>query len=137
MDDDSKVVWLRSDEVLLRQAHPAQMKGLVPSSQVFIPTADHSYTLSTRRQRFGAKRAYDDHIASDLQSAGTWGVSVSELSSQDLDAFDDSAKDGMPECHVSIPFGHYESPSATKRTHKMQARALKVFAVSRGCLYRP
>lgn len=135
--EDNAIVWLQADEVLLRQTHPAQMKGLVPSSQAFVPTAEHSFTLSTRRERFGAKRAYDSHVASGLLSSGTWGISVSELASQDLDAFDDSAKAGMPECHVSIPFGGYESPSATKRAHTKKARELKTYAISRGCLYRP
>lgn len=127
--------WLTANETLLRQAHPAQMKGPLPSSQVFVPTPDHNFTLSLRRERLGAQRAYEAHLQDKLLTTGTWGVTVDEFRTVDLDAFDDSSQPSMPLCHVSVPFGVYETPTSTKRAHTKKARELKAFAISRGRLY--
>lgn len=134
---DSEIVWLRSDEVLNRQVHPAQMKGTEPNYLAFRPMKSHQYTLSTTRQWVGPKRSYEQHIGNALKSAGTWGVSVSECSKADLDAFDDSALPGMPSGHVSIPFGIPPTDSEKDPVLIEKARALRNHAAARGCLYRP
>jgi hypothetical protein len=136
IDVTDGIVWLTTDEVLLRQVHPAQMKGTQPTSQAFKRTAQHDHTLSVMRQYVGAKVAYDRHVAAGLQSSGTWGISVAECTSVDLDAFDDSGLPDTPQGHVSIPFGIPEGAQGRKRIEK-QAKYLKDCAIARGCLYAP
>ena len=68
---DDGIVWLTANETLYRQVHPAQMKGSLPTSAVFKPTQQHEYTLSVTRQHVGPKGAYDQHVATGLQSSGT------------------------------------------------------------------
>src|SRR5262245_30675078 len=101
---DANIIWLSRNEVLNRQVHPGQMKGTEPNYLAFRPMKSHTYTLSTTREWLGPEPSYRQHIAQNLQSAGTWGISVDECAKVELDAFDDSALPGMPKAHVSIPF---------------------------------
>jgi hypothetical protein len=136
-DSGSEIQWLASNEVLNRQVHPAQMKGIEPNYLAFRPMKSHQYTLSTTRQWLGPERSYRQHVAQELKSAGTWGISVDECAQENLDAFDDSALPGMPIGHVSIPFGI--PPTNTEKDPVLieKARALRNHAVAGGCLYRP
>jgi hypothetical protein len=136
-DSGGEIYWLASDEVLYRQVHPAQMKGTEPNYLAFRPMKSHQYTLSTTRQWVGPERSYRQHIAQDLKSVGTWGISVNECSKAELDAFDDSSLPGKPPGHVSIPFGIPPTDSEKDPSLIEKARMLRNHAAARGCLYRP
>ena len=97
----------------------------------------HQYTLSTRREWAGAKQAYEQHCALDLQSVGTWGISVDECARIELDAFDDSALAGTPPGHVSIPFGIPKRDTEKDPELVAKSRTLRDHAIRRGNLYMP
>jgi hypothetical protein len=137
MLSDDDIVWLTVDEVLLRQVHPSQVTGMKPTSAAFRPMKRHQYTLSTRREWVGAQQAYEQHRALDLQSAGTWGISVTECASVELDAFDDSALPDTPKGHVSIPFGIPKRDTKKDPELVAKSRALRDHATRRGSLYIP
>ena len=119
-----------SSEVLRRQVHPGFIDRGSPSSQAFRPTKKDAEQLSTRREAMTAEAAYRAHVAEGLASAGTWGVSVSEIAGVALRAIDDSALPSVPEHHAYIDFR-----GCSKGHTERAAKALKRAAVERGCLY--
>jgi hypothetical protein len=137
MPSDDDIVWLTENEVLLRQVHPSQINGTVPKSAAFRPMKRHHYTLSTRREWVGAQQAYEQHCALNLESAGTWGISVDECAGIELDAFDDSALPDTPPGHVSIPFGIPKRDTEKDPELIAKSRTLRDYAIRRGNLYMP
>lgn len=118
------------DELLLRQVHPDQIKvDGDPSSSAFRPSRSDLGLLSTRREHIGAERAYREW-SKDHLSAGTWGMSVEEIETVKLRAFDDSHEPGQPEGHASVDF-----QSQTNARQNKTGRILRDLSVERGCLH--
>lgn len=137
MPSDDDIVWLTENEVLLRQVHPSQINGAEPKSAAFRPMKRDQYTLSTRREWVGARQAYEQHRALNLQSVGSWGISVDECASIELNAFDDSALPNTPLGHVSIPFGIPKRDREKDPELVAKSRTLRDHAIRRGNLYIP
>lgn len=118
-------------EVLLRQVHPDEVDEVVGvQSSAFRPGNAHGFLLSTLREAVGPATAFDRHVASGLDSAGTWGVTVGEAESQSLVCVDDAHLPEVPEDHASIDF----NPVGRKQQVRA-ARGLRDAALTRGCLH--
>lgn len=118
------------NETLLRQVHPVHLDKLTGEVQspAFSPSSLDGL-ISTLRERVGPEEAHRRHEAQGLQSAGTWGVSVSEVAEAGAAAFDDAEVPGYPEDHASIapPDGNGELRRCKK--------ALAARATDRGALF--
>lgn len=116
-------------ETLLRQVHPQFLIDGVPSKQAFIATEQHEYLLSTKRERFGAERAYEAHAAIPLPTCGTWGFTVGEAKEAELPSVDDAEHVGS-EDHASVSYLDHDSQG------KRAQRARKLKDAAR-CMYQP
>lgn len=122
--------------ILYRQVHKIHLdsSGAVRSG-AFVPAPDHEGLLSTRHERVGAIRAYEDFLASGNSTEGSWAVTVNEVEENGvvvgIAAFLDDHVDGNPDGHVSIDFNPSPSKAATKRAARVLAQA----ATSRGRQY--
>ncbi|HWV78903.1 MAG TPA: hypothetical protein VN027_16460 [Isoptericola sp.] len=120
--------------MLRRQVHPSMLDPVVGfSSAVFMPEDPDDGTISTLRGHVEPDEAYRRHVASDLKSVGTWGLSVGEALGHGLPSWDDGLINGNPQDHASVDFAEF--PAKTRR-HKI-AKKLRDVAVTRGCLYSP
>lgn len=125
-------VLVDESETLLRQVHPDQLQANgVPDSSAFMAKQPHNYLLSTRREWVGARQAYEDWVR-EHRSAGTYGVTVSDIHEVELSAFDDSADPAMPDGHASVDFRGVSDGAARKRARKLRDRS-----VARKRLYPP
>jgi hypothetical protein len=103
------------------------------SKAAFMPSADHAYLLSTRREIEGevtAQSAWRDARSEGMDNVGVWAVSMEEAVKQTV-AVDDERQPGYPKGHVSIDF----QACASKGERERMARKLREFAISRGCLF--
>lgn len=122
------------DEVLLRQVLALQLDQNTgePTSQSFKPGSNDGRLLSTRRESAGAQACFEAwaNRPGAKECAGTWGVSVGECSSAELQCWDDSHDPQNPPQHASIDFRDISNGEVSRR-----ARKLKDAAVRRGRLY--
>lgn len=118
-------------ELLFRQVHSSFVDEGVPSSQAFKPTKKDAGKLSvSRSSKSTAKGAYEHHTAVlQLDSAGTWAVTVAEAMAADLKSFDDPL-DASP-THAFIDFRGLGRGQTESR-----AKQLLALARERGCLHR-
>jgi hypothetical protein len=117
-------------ELLFRQVHPRWVEDGVPSSQAFAPTAKDEGMLSIARGSMTNPEAAHKHYTTvqQLQSAGTWAVTVGEASALELSSFDDPMPD-VP-AHGFIDFRDLGRKQSEKRGRLLAARAR-----SRGRMY--
>ena len=116
------------DETLLRQVHPLQMDGDEPTTAAFLPSQNHNFLLSTKRERVGPREACEAHQQIPLETAGTWGVRVSDAADASTPAIDDAAHTGQVD-HASLSFLDLPTPGRRRQS----ARKLRDAA---RCLYR-
>ena len=120
-------------EELLRQVHPIQCPDGQPARTAFTPTKKDAGKLSALRERVGPEEAHRRHVKElQLQSAGTWAVSVAEANDAGCAALDDGDDLGVPD-HASVDFLEVGSRKNIERA----ARKLRDAAVERGCRYIP
>jgi hypothetical protein len=117
-------------EVLFRQVHPNWIDNGVPSSQAFAPTKKDEGQLSITRGALTTAEAAFKHytLVQQLESAGTWGISVGEATAAGLDSFDDYRED-VP-AHGFVDF----RPLSRKQAER-KAKLLAAWARERGRLY--
>lgn len=106
MHDDVNWPPLQADEILLedptellwRQVNPQFFDNGQVTSQAFRPNSGDANLISTSRQsKQDAKGAYDFHTTIlGLESAGTWSVSVFDVTSAGARAIDDSESGSAP-----------------------------------------
>lgn len=139
--------------LVLRQAHPSALRAGELTSAVFIASEQHHFILSTFHGRVGPEAAYHRHIATGLQSAGTWGLTVDQIDKAKLSAWEDGEtrwawsetadeddgddKNLLPKDHVSIPMNSCEGRLMTRKERERRARALKEAALASGRLFPP
>lgn len=120
-------------EELLRQVHPIMCPDGEPARTAFTPTKKDDGKLSTLRGRVSADEAYRRHVEGlQLQSAGTWVVTVGEANDAGCVALDDGDDLGVPD-HASVDF----SEAGSRRNVERAARKLRDAAVTRGCRFVP
>jgi hypothetical protein len=110
-----EILLTARDELLWRQVNPQFANNGQVTSQAFRPNSEDGNLVSTSREsKQNAEGAFQFHTTTlDLESAGTWCVSVGEVMAADARAIDDSesASAPPPPCppgHTSIdmrPFG--------------------------------
>lgn len=126
-------VLVDADQELLRQVHPEQCPGGTPARTAFTPTKKHQYLLSTLRGEVGGQEAHRRHVEeSKLESAGTWALTVAEVTDAGCVAVDDAAESGTDD-HVSVDFNVVGGRSAKERA----GRKLREAAVIRGPRFVP
>lgn len=134
-DDDAEGDRLTDQaELLYRQVHPSWLKDGQPSSQAFKPTPKDDGRLSTARSALTtAEDAYLHHTgALDLQSAGTWAVSIAEVGNEPvaLAAFGDPVDEPVPDpAHAFIEF------PGDRKSIETKAKLLRAAAGDRGRLH--
>lgn len=98
------------DEFYWRQCHPTYLDGGVPSVQMFCEsTGDNGKLSGARSEKASAQLAYEERLARGGQSAGTWGVTVSEIVTAGTRAVDDSVgDDALPTGHTYIDYRHLD-----------------------------
>lgn len=76
--------------VLFRQVHPTFMRDGRASRQAFRPTKKDEGFLSVARSTLTtAQGAYHLHtVGRELQSVGTWGITVQECAAEELSAYE-------------------------------------------------
>jgi hypothetical protein len=117
-------------ELLFRQVHPGWVDDGVPSSQAFAPTSKDEGELSVARGSMTtAEAAYKHYTAvQQMQSAGTWAVTVGEAAALELTSFDAPEPD-VP-AHGFIDFRELGRKQSEKKGRLLAARAR-----ARGRLY--
>ncbi len=133
MSADGSVVLTDGNEELYRQVHPSHVTpdGVI-SKEAFIPSARDKDLLSTLRQRIGPAEAYRRWTEDQRYlSAGTFAITVHEVTMSGLRAIDDEATT-QPD-HASVDF----SSLATRGMKMKTARKLRDAAIERGCRYSP
>lgn len=128
MNETTKIHLAIPEELLFRQVHPTACHGDTLASSAFTPGSNDQGMLSVHRERLGAEGAYTLWTSRGGRSAGTYAVSVSEISGIGLKAIDD-ATDSNPD-HASIDF-----TNATRGQQRQLGRKLRDLAMIRGRLY--
>ena len=140
---EGQIEWLIDDEDLWRQIPRGCMTGGEPNSSAFNPSKEHHFILSTARQWLTAKGAYEQYTrkredGTRLESQGTWALRVSVCNALQLFPYDDSKHvPSLDPGHVSIPFVGTPDAPETNGSRRRKAQALRDYALSRGCEYRP
>lgn len=134
-DDDAEVDRLTDrSELLYRQVHPSWLKDGQPSSQAFKPTPKDDGKLSTARSALTtAEDAYLHHTgALELQSAGTWAVTVGEVEAEPvpLAAYGDPVDEPVPD-----PAHAYIKYPGDRKVIETKAKLLRAKAGERGRLH--
>ncbi len=117
-------------EVLFRQVHPKWVDGGVPSSQAFAPTRKDEGELSIARAALTTAESAFKHytMVQQMESAGTWGITVGEASDAGLSSFDDHRED--------VPaHGFVDFRELGRRQAERKAKLLAACARTRGRLY--
>ncbi|MCD5419773.1 hypothetical protein LRS71_09425 [Rhodococcus pyridinivorans] len=101
----------------------------------FLPSGEHEFKLSTLRGSVDPKEAFRRHTEDeDLESAGTWALSVESVLAANLVAYDDSNLIGKRD-HTSVDFNGFATQGQKiKAARKLRNRSQDVDG---GCLYRP
>ncbi|MBB2923194.1 hypothetical protein [Cellulomonas cellasea] len=100
----------QQEEHYWRQCHPSYLDGGVPSVQIFCEsTGDNGKISGARSTKASAELAYEERLAGGGQTAGTWGVTVSEIITAGTRAVDDSAGDrALPTGHTYVDYRHLD-----------------------------
>jgi hypothetical protein len=130
--EPGEVVIVDDAETLYRQVHPAFIDGGRPSSQAFKPTPKDEGKLSVRHSPMSPAEAFEAHVAAGYRTAGTWGVTVSEVRVAGLRAVDDSKTPDAPQAHAYIDFRGLGGSQVTRA-----AKLLAHSATLRGRLHPP
>lgn len=117
-------------EMLLRQVHPNWVEDGVPSSQAFVPTKKDEGKLSIARGSTTSSEAAFKHYTTvqQMESAGTWGVTVGEALEAGVNSFDEPW-DNVP-AHGFVDFR-----GRTRRQAERNGKLLVARARVRGRLY--
>ncbi|HWK29508.1 MAG TPA: hypothetical protein VNS09_23285 [Solirubrobacter sp.] len=122
-------------ELLWRQVHPNFTHANGVSAEAFVGTpGDRDQVSVARSSTVSAASAYAHHTdALSLASAGTWAISVNEVSETGSRAIDDMACDD-----VDTPGHAYVDMRAqTKKERKLTRARLASAATLRGCQHPP
>ncbi|SFK12407.1 hypothetical protein [Cellulomonas sp. KH9] len=117
----------QDDEFYWRQCHPGYLDGGVPSVQMFCEsTGDNGKISGARSTKASAQLAYEERLSRGGQTAGSWGVTVSEIAEAGTRAVDDSAgDDALPTGHTYIDYRHLEmKPSLRAVRSRLHEAAL-------------
>ena len=133
--------FIDAEELLHRQVHPEFIQAGEVTSQAFRPFPRDDGKLSVDRNTLAsAQEAYERHIQkidpvkqTNLESAGTWSVSVAECLELELPPISDPIAEPEPNpAHCLIQFSDYSGSQRKKRAKKLCDKAIK-----RGATYRP
>jgi hypothetical protein len=115
----------QDDEFYWRQCHPAFLDNGVPSVQLFREsTGDHGKLSGARSLRASAELAFMERLKRGAQTAGTWGVTIAEISGAGTRAVDDSATDGtLPTGHTYVDYRHLETKPSVRAVRSMLHQA--------------
>lgn len=118
-----------ADEFYWRQCHPTYLDGGVPSVQIFSEsTGDNGKLSGARSAKASAQLAYEERLHRGGRTAGTWGVTVAEITTAGTRAVDDSeGGDALPTGHTYIDYRHLD----TKPSLRAVRSRLHEAAVSR------
>jgi hypothetical protein len=117
----------QDDEFYWRQCHPAYLDGGVPSIQMFCEsTGDNGKISGARSLKASAQVAYEERTQLGGQTAGTWGVTVAEITAAGTRAVDDSATgDMLPTGHTYVDYRHLDTkPSMRAVRSKLHQAAI-------------
>jgi hypothetical protein len=130
-DTESERRLDRADECLYRQVHPTWIDAGEPSSQAFKPTKKDAGMLSIALgSKTSAEGAYLHHTeVLGLASAGTWAVTVGEVTELELSSFEQPLEDDP--AHGFIDFREL-----ARKATEAKAKLLRARARDRGCVYR-
>lgn len=119
------------DEFYWRQCHPVYLDDGVPSVQMFREsTSDEGKISGARSAKASAQVAYEERLERGGQTAGTWGVTVAEITTAGTRAVDDSDGDeGLPTGHTYVDYRHLD----TKPSLRAVRSRLHEAALSRPC----
>jgi hypothetical protein len=132
---DGEVLITDKDEYYFRQCHPQFLTDGVPSTQMFGDFAQDGGKLSGNRSTAALpKQAFDFHTETlGNKSAGTWAVSVGEVTKVSSRVVDDTnaptvrPPDPVPPGHSYVDMRHLTS----KERRRLRGE-LRIAAVSRG-----
>jgi hypothetical protein len=112
-----------AEELLHRQVHPSWVDDGQPSSQAFRPTPKDEGMLSIACASLStAAEAFEHHTQTlGLLSAGTWAVSVGEVSEVGLTAYADPLPD--QQAHGLVDFRTLGRKAAETKSRILRARA--------------
>lgn len=118
------------DELLHRQVHPNFVDDGRPTSAAFRPTRKDEGCLSVDRDTIAtAEKSFRLHTEEkQLDSAGTWSVSVGECNMLDLCGYEAELEDNPAHCCVDF------SESTRSQVRKC-SKKLKKKALARGKTY--
>ncbi len=118
------------EELLYRQVHPSWVQDGVPSSQTFKPTKKDAGMLSVALgSKTSAEGAFNHHMqALERKSAGTWAVTVGEVTEAGLTSHAQPLDDNPD--HGFIDFR-----GRGRGEIERSAKVLLAKARDRGCLY--
>lgn len=119
-----------AEELLYRQVHPSWVQEGVPSSQAFKPTKKDAGMLSVALgSKTSAEGAFSHHVqVLKLKSAGTWAVTVGEVTEAGLDSYAQPLDD-------SPDHGFIDFRERGRREVERSAKILLARSRDRGCLY--
>ncbi|MCT9627393.1 hypothetical protein HWD94_20065 [Pseudarthrobacter equi] len=114
------------DEMLWRQVNPSYVdkQGKV-TEQAFQPTSSDPRRLSCSRQKLQSEQGAFEHHTQvlNLKSAGTWAVSVAEVSAEQVHAVDDSAVQSQVPPTPGHTYIDYQGLNKTDRAYLRDALA--------------
>ena len=125
LDDPEELYW--------RQCPPAFVENDgVPSVQMFDEsTGDEGKLSGARSNKASAELAYEERLAQDKPTSGTWGVTVQEIANAGSRAVDDEAlHSDAPTGHTYIDYRHLASEN--RPTRRAVRQSLHRAAISRG-----
>jgi hypothetical protein len=132
-DAERKNPFQDNSEILFRQLSPKiwQQDGKV-SNLAFEPTKAHKFLLSTAQgSKCTAEEAFKFHTETkQLDSVGTWGITVAEIKDDNLPIIDDA--DEINPFHASIDFNGLSNSQRATKGKNLREKALK-----RGKLFPP
>ncbi|WP_412539995.1 hypothetical protein R8Z50_29855 [Longispora sp. K20-0274] len=133
MTDSNKYIELEPDEIELgqddefywRQCHPIFLDGGVPSVQLFCEsTRDNGKISGARSLKVSAQLAYEERLQRGGQTAGTWAVTVAEITTAGTRAVDDSATDdALPTGHTYVDYRHLDTKPSLRAVRSMLHQA--------------
>jgi hypothetical protein len=129
LDEDE---LLDGDEVLFRQVHPKFIVEGRPTRQIFTPMRKDAGLLSVdRSSKCSAAQSCAAHIDQGFQTSGALGVTVTEVASASLRAFDDEMPPAKP-AHAIV-----DMSLLSRRETETAAAVLRDHALTRDWLHGP
>jgi hypothetical protein len=126
LTDDAERIW--------RQVHPKSRTAEgAPSSAAFIPNQTDKGCLScSREQIVTAEEAFVYHTRNlDLESAGSWSITVAAVRSVELRAVDDSARSTdespLPPGHTYVDYRTVAGKNVRKKARILAHGAVEAY----------